>query len=267
METALYLFCLSRPGSLPEPDLEGLENGAPVFTSEVAEIAAVVGKVSLNDYCGDCAEKNLQDLSWVGPRALRHAEIIESVRSRSPVLPSRFGTLFSSMESLRELIVRNADKIDNFLDAVSGKDEWSVKVMSCKASLAEKLFCERLADQSKELQEMAPGLRYFKERQLRSAAEKEVGAWMKNVLAASASEFAGFSVDWRQREVSGAQRDGEKIGVANWAFLVHREAGDDFTSCTSRANVTHNKSGLFFEVSGPWPPYSFTPALKTEDEE
>ena len=203
----------------------------------------------------------------MGPRALRHAEIIESVRSRSPVLPSRFGTLFSSMESLRELVERNAEKIDRFLNTVSGKDEWSVKVMSCKASLAEKLFSDRLADQSKEWEEMAPGLRYFRERQLRSTAEKEVGAWVKKVLAASASEFAEYSVDWRQREVSGAQRDGEKVGVANWAFLVDREAEEDFTRFASRANVTHNESGLFFEVSGPWPPYSFTPVLESEDEE
>ncbi len=267
METAIYLFCLSRPGSLPEPDAEGLDDGAPLFTSEFADISAVISKVSLNEYCGDSAESNLQDLAWVGPRALRHAEIIESVRSRSPVLPSRFGTLFSSMESLRKLVERNAEKINRFLETVSGKDEWSVKVMSCKASLAEKLFSDRLADQSKELEEMAPGLRYFKERQLRSAAEKEVGAWLKKVLAASASELAGYSLDWRQREVSGAQRDGEKVGVANWAFLVDREAEDNFTRCTSRANMMHNKSGLFFEVSGPWPPYSFTPALKTEDEE
>ncbi len=267
METAIYLFCLSRSGSLPALNAEGLHNGAPLFTSEVYDISAVVTEVPLDDFYGACAEKNLQDLSWVGPRALRHAEVIESVRSRSPVLPSRFGTLFSSMESLRKLVERNSETINRFLNTVSGKDEWSVKAMSCKASLTEKLFSDKLAALSNEWEEMAPGLRYFKERQLRSAAEKEVGTWVKRVLTTAANEFARHSVDWRQREVLEAQRQGDKVGVANWAFLVDREAVEGFTMCTSQANVTHNPSGLFFELSGPWPPYSFTPPLTTEDEE
>lgn len=267
MEKAIYLFCLARAGSLPELHVDGLTDGAPLFRKDFADISAIVGEVPLNEYLGGPGESNLQNLAWIGPRALRHAEIIEFVRSYSPVLPSRFGTLFSSVESLQRLVERNLGKIEEFLDAVSGKDEWSVKVVSSKAAITEKLFSDRLASQSEIFAEMAPGLRYFKERQLRTAVEKEIGGWLRDVLTASAEELSRFSVDWQKRDLVGVQEDGEMARIANWAFLVDHEAEADFKNRITKANARNNESGLFFELSGPWPPYSFTPVLKMEDEE
>lgn len=267
METAIYLFCLARAGTLPELHENGLNDGAPLLTKDFANVSAVVSEVPLNEYCGESAENNLQDLAWVGPRALRHAEIIEFVRSYSPVLPSRFGTLFSSEESLKKLLEWNAGKIDRFLDAVSGNDEWSVKVVSSRASIVGKLFADKLAGQSEALAGMAPGLRYFKERQLRTAVEKEVGDWLRAILTAVATELTQCSEDWQKREIAGGQEEADMVIVANWAFLVDREVEEDFKRCLSRANAKHTRSGLLFEVSGPWPPYSFTPVLKMEDQE
>jgi hypothetical protein len=189
------------------------------------------------------------------------------VRGYSPVLPSRFGTLFSSVESLQELLEWNSDKIDKFLDAVTGKDEWSVKVLSSRAAMTEKLFSDRLVCQSEDFARMTPGHRYFKERQLRAEVEKEVGGRLRDILTASATELAQCSVDWQKRQIVGAQEEGEMVRVANWAFLVNREAEEDFKNCITRANAKNNQSGIVFEVSGPWPPYSFTPVLKMEDEE
>lgn len=267
MQTAFYLYCLTRAGSLPELQGDGLTDGVPLVTIDFADTSAVVSEVPLNEYCGESAESNLQNLAWVGPRALRHAEIIELVRSFSPVLPARFGTLFSSVESLQKLLEWNSHRIHQFLDAVSGKDEWSVKVLSSRDSIAARLFADRLARQSEAFDRMPPGLRYFKERQLKTAVEREVSGWVSEVLTACASELSQCSADWQKRDIRGAQEEREGVRVANWAFLVDRQAKEDFMSRISRANAENNQTGMFFDVSGPWPPYSFTPVLKMEDEE
>jgi len=252
---------------VPDLNVDGLSDGAPLLTKDFANISAVVSEVPLNEYCGESSESNLQNLAWIGPRALRHAEIIDMVRSYSPVLPSRFGTLFSSVESLQDLLEWNSDKIDRFLDAVSGKDEWSVKVLSSKASMTEKLFSDRLASQAEDFARMTPGLRYFRERQLKTEVEKEVGGRLRDILKASATELSLCSVDWQKREILGSQEEGDMVKVANWAFLVDREAEEEFKRSITRANARNNQGGVYFEVSGPWPPYSFTPVLKMEDEE
>ena len=41
----------------------------------------------------------MEDLAWVAPRALRHEEVILTVMEQGPVLPVRFGTVFSSLDS------------------------------------------------------------------------------------------------------------------------------------------------------------------------
>ena len=52
--------------------------------------------------------------------------------------------------------------------------------------------------------------------------------------------------------------------VLNWALLLPAAAVADFRGRIERANAEQNPGGLAFEVSGPWPPYSFCPVLETE---
>jgi hypothetical protein len=60
------------------------------------------------------------------------------------------------------------------------------------------------------------------------------------------------------REVTGMDKD----MVLNWAFLVPRKAVADFRTRIEQANAEHDRQGLVFQLSGPWPPYSFCPALE-----
>jgi hypothetical protein len=52
--------------------------------------------------------------------------------------------------------------------------------------------------------------------------------------------------------------------VLNWAFLVPRTGLADFRGRIERANSDQKLCGLTFELSGPWPPYSFNPVLERE---
>jgi hypothetical protein len=267
VEKALYLFALAREGLLPEFRTTGLDGEVPVVTRDFANVTAVICEVSLEEFSGPSAEANLKDLEWVGRRVVRHGEIVQEVMHYSPVLPARFGTLFSSGESLDRVVQRNLTEINVFFDFVTGAEEWAVKVMFARAEARERLMSERLSTQSEVLASMSQGLRYVKERQLSAAVEKDVGNWMKGSLTAVATELTECAVDWRKRDVLiGAPADAEAEKVANWAFLVDRKDAEDFIRRISRANTEYEASGLFFDVSGPWPPYSFTPQLAMENE-
>jgi hypothetical protein len=50
----------------------------------------------------------------------------------------------------------------------------------------------------------------------------------------------------------------------NWAVLIAREDLPKLQEHISRANGSYASRGLFFELSGPWPPYSFCPFLDAE---
>ncbi len=267
MDKALYLFALARAGLLPELRTNGLDSGVPVLTRDFANVTALVCEVALDEFSGPLAEENLNDLAWVGRRVVRHGEIVQKAMPYSPVLPARFGTLFSSMESLERVLQRNLPEINVFFDFVTGKEEWAVKVMFARAEAKARLIAERLSAQSEVLAGLSQGVRYVKERQLSAAVDKEMGNWMKEILTTVATELTECAVDWRKRDVRvGVPGEAEAEKVANWAFLVDCKDTEDFSRRISSSNDRYHASGLFFKASGPWPPYSFTPQLEMEAE-
>ena len=52
--------------------------------------------------------------------------------------------------------------------------------------------------------------------------------------------------------------------ILNWAFLVPRNVTADLCARIDRANAECTDFELVFELSGPWPPYSFCPILEAE---
>src|SRR5215475_5260127 len=126
-DTALYLFCLARSGPLPELDGTGVDGQSPLVVRSFADLAAVLSTVSVADFCGPAAERRMNDLSWLAPRACRHEAVIEEVMRYCPVLPARFGILFSALESLEGLLLKHHRAISRFLDRVTDHEEWGVK--------------------------------------------------------------------------------------------------------------------------------------------
>lgn len=265
---ALYLFCFASTGSLQEASRErsGLDGDIVALTLE--EVTALISAVPLEDFEGPDAETRLQDISWVGPRALRHGQVISDIMRWSPVFPARFGTLFSSEQALLDLIRRNYDTIRAFLEQARGSEEWSVKALFSKSEATEALFRDMLEEHSQELASKPPGLRYFKERQIRAHADKEIGSWLKTACGKVSNALHACSRDAVKRPVSTLSVDPEgKEIVLNWAFLVGSDRGQELCSLVERANSEFRERGLGFQISGPWPLYSFCPSLMLEEAE
>src|SRR5271157_1883823 len=105
----------------------GIEEPHPSFFRRNGKVAAVLSRVSRSEFCGPTAEKNLQDLAWLAPRACRHQAVLEQVMRLGPVLPARFGTLFSSTASLETFMRKHETTVARFLERVGGQEEWAVK--------------------------------------------------------------------------------------------------------------------------------------------
>lgn len=263
MQKALYLFCVARAGLLPDLSVDGLCEGSTVLHEDFAGITAVCCEVPLDEFSGPSAESRLQDLTWVAPRALKHGEVIQRVMEYSPVLPARFGTLFFSAQSLRRLFERNISEIDEYLDRVADRDEWAVKGVMSRTKLRERLGSKKIARQQQLLSSIPPGMRYFKERQLMAEVDRDLGGWIKDLCRGVATRLTERSTDWHRRDivVRSKEESGEETFL-NWAFLVDREQAGEFESRLLAVNQAYNPYGVHFDLSGPWPPYSFAPVLE-----
>ncbi len=111
----------------------------------------------------------------------------------------------------------------------------------------------------------SPGVAYLQEQSLRLQARQalddrlaEACDGLLNELNPLASEIVPRRI--LAHETPGAARE----MVLNWALLLPAAAVADFRGRIERANAEQNAGGLAFEVSGPWPPYSFCPVLEAE---
>ncbi len=262
-QRALYLFCFARSDIVGEIEGTGVDGRHPLcLFRPFSDLCAVVGEVPLEDFCGPAAELRMQQLAWVGPRALRHEAVVEQVMRRSPVLPVRFGTLFSSQESLARFLDLHRKIISQFLVRVADQEEWSVKGLLDRTQAGEALISASLAAQQDELAALPPGTRYFQEQRIRAAAEKELSLWLDDTCRQVASDLMKQASDFRECQV--VPREPPESGtevVLDWAFLLPRGATAAFRSRIDQMNEKHATRGLVFELSGPWPPYRFVPPL------
>ncbi len=261
---ALYLFCFARSecvGDIPGP---GVDGQCPLsLLRSSADLCAVVCEVALEDFCGPAAERRMEQLAWITPRALRHEEVIEEVMSHSPVLPARFGTLFSSRKKLSEFLAQHRATIARFLTRVANQQEWSVKGFLERKQAVQGLTSARVAAEQAQLASLAPGRRYFEEKRLRAEAEKELSRWLNQTRSNLAGLLRERAEGFCECPVHPCASPSEHRSecVLNWAFLLRKSAIAEFRSRIDQLNACPAAPGLVFELSGPWPPYRFVPPL------
>ena len=258
----IYLFCFASAPMPPVLNIKGLDDRYPLSQQAFKDIVAVLSKVSINEFCGPSAESRMKDISWVGPRACRHEEVVELVMRHSPVLPARFGTIFSSLEGLERLLEMHHSTIRRFPDEVAEKEEWSVKGLIDKEKATEELFSEMRAADAERLTSLSPGARYFQEKRIQSAADKELNTWLKKICKGIGNDLSRYASDFCERKVLSREATGlDADMILNWAFLIQKNLVGDFRAQVDQVNENHKQKGLTLEVTGPWPPYSFCPAL------
>ena len=206
-DEGVYLFCFCRPGATLEGEgigtreqgTEKREEGrtslfpvpSPLFPSSIEErtvgsVAAVCCRVPLADFTGPQAEEHFRNPVWVVQRAFAHGRVIETVNTRSPVLPLHFGTVFASHEALIELLSRHHETVTRFLDEMVDMHEWTVRGFIDLRRAEDWLLAHdpELAEKHRQLPE-SPGTRFFREKQLRLEARnriKELGTRLAEEL-------------------------------------------------------------------------------------
>jgi hypothetical protein len=180
------------------------------------------------------------------------------------VLPARFGTLFSSTASLESFMRQHEAAIGRFLERVSGQEEWAVKGFLDQAR-AEAEWLARRRSEEPGVPGLPPGAAYLLEQSRRIQAREALDARLAEACGNLLDEFNLLASEIVERRILARERpDAAREMVLNWALLLPAAAAADFRSRIERANGEQYRNGLTLEASGPWPPYSFCPALEPE---
>ena len=259
-EKAYYLYCLALPRLVPEG---GKGFSGPLLIHRSDSIAAVVEIVSVDDFRGAAGDANMNDFSWLIPRTLVHEMVVERVMESSPVVPARFATIFPSIDRLRFFMTLNRKTIMKFFLEIEDKTEWTVKGFLNRELARKKEEAGLLEAREPFLSTLSSGRRYFEEKKIISGAHDLVGNRSGSVFRDVLDSLTHHAVNFCDLTILKGLR--EKNGrdlFLNRAFLVPESSLARFRDCVRLASDHHGAGGFTFELTGPWPPYSFLPPFE-----
>jgi len=258
-DQALYLYSLVRTATEPACP-EGM-SGEPVRPLVLDEaLVAIVEIVDRAAWTGPDAQRNMETLRWVGPRAVMHEHVVEAVMDEGPVYPARFGTLFSSVDRLEEIVAAHRDELDAFLNRVETRGEWAIKAFLDRDRAADHLAAR--ADDQEDSEEPS-GAAYLKRRLKEQKARESVDDWVAGTAESLQDTVRRLAADMRVLDMQQSlHAAADQSMVFNWAVLVEGPAAATLREQVQAANERFEAVGLTLQLTGPWPPYSFRPKLE-----
>lgn len=264
----LYGVCLalkSKGLQDMETDIKGINDIGEAFLLPYKDIEAIVSEVSLGEFDSEEIRKRAEeDLQWIKDKASRHDEVIKAAIKLNgdslAIIPMKFGTIFKTRENLADSLKKNYSNFKKLLEALEGKEEWSMKVY-LKTRLLEdevKKTSAVIKEKSKELCSMPVGRTYFLEKEMDEMAAAEAKKSIRNYISVFLEKIEPFTEEVKENKILEKEltQKSEPM-IFNGAFLVKKEKVKKFSEEVQELQVKFKEIGFVFELSGPWPPYNF----------
>ncbi len=253
----VYVVCVGRVGSMPEGQSVGFEVDQSTRVHIAAGLAALTVSMPHDYLSGPEAEARLGDIDWLAPRAVRHEELVRHAMASGPILPMRFGTVFSSALLLCELMAKYAPLVESFLERITGRAEYAVRIAYDREAGEKKLFAQLVAQAPTP---SGPGVKYLLEKRIKEQAARELTSHMAGIGNEVAGQLAEFAADSVVRRAVADRGDGLETAAAH-ALLVDSSKADALTHRSQQLSQAHADAGIRIELTGPWPAYSFCPSV------
>ena len=254
-----YVYCLVRAAR--RPSLRGVPDAMPgsegVRLLELPETPSrrgaqrdwlVVSSVREAMYGEDALQHRLQDLEWIGPRAMAHEAVIEHFLSADAVLPMQLFALFKSDARAVEHIVHNSRRIGRILLRIEQQVEWGLRLMWDPGSL-------ETAKQPPP-RRIVSGADYL----VRKRNQRDQSRVVLQRARADASRLyrviAGEASEARRRSDVERAAPGSRL-LLDAAFLVPARRTKAFQAVVRRHAGALERAGISVSLTGPWPPYNF----------
>jgi hypothetical protein len=263
--TGVYLYGFV-PRNLDLSGIEGIDGfdgDGPIRALSLGASTAVVGEVWVEGFeaAMSSGSDGGPDPSWVIPRALRHEAILDAVLARSPVLPARFGTLFSSSEALEGLANDHHSVIARFFEDLGDRLEWSLRGYY-DPDRAIDILLESDPELSRRRRALpdSPGTRYFVEKKLREEARRVARQTAARAAIDVRQALRTLSNDVQSLPLRGLEGPGREM-ILHETFLMPQGLANEALAILEASTSGEGQGLLTLEPSGPWPPFHFCPDL------
>ena len=242
---ATYVYCLVS--SEKAPSLRGVPASVPGASSPRLlaidrGVWAVVADAPLERFAGDALQQELQDVEGISRHAFAHASVIEFFFRRSPVIPLKLFTLFSSDEKVRSHVRGRMPSLKRMFVALRGLEEWAVRIFAGEVE----------AETARTLESGRDYLQLKKRLQAHAAAPPKATT---RAIDGALRSLGRLAAKTRKELFPPAGRG--RPYVAGASYLVRGTRRNKWKTHSARIAAALAAQGHRLEMSGPWPPYHF----------
>ncbi|GGM44517.1 GvpL/GvpF family gas vesicle protein [Dactylosporangium sucinum] len=243
MGEGLWLHAVTRAGP-PPGGLTGVD-GAPVRVVETAGLAAAVSPVDLDRFGEEALQRNLEDLTWLEGVARSHHAVVAALGASRTVVPARLATVYADAAGVRTMLADRHADLDAALSRLDGRTELGVKIYATPAP-------EPAAAPAG-----GSGTDYLRRRRAQLSAVDDRRQRAVDGAEEVHAALAGRAEAARRHPPQDRRLTGRpEPMVLNAAYLVDEGHADGFAAAVAAQAAGH--ADLDVELTGPWPPYSFT---------
>lgn len=226
---------------------EGMPGGGDLRLIDVGDgLWAIVQSVPESQYGEEALALGLQNLDWVGPRAIAHERVIESFLSASALLPMQLFTLFTSDARVVEHVRSDRAHIARILKRIEKKVEWGLRLT----------WNEKAARDKAGRKQARTGAEFLaRKRDLLDVNRIRLGEARKSAdrMYKALSRKAAAS---RRRTSLERAAPGSRL-LLDAAFLVARAESGAFKAAIRQHAGGLRAAGVSISLTGPWPAYNF----------
>jgi hypothetical protein len=195
----------------------------------------------------------VRDLDAVSRCAVAHSAVVAYCARRTPVLPLRLLTLFSSDARALARVRGRRAAIARRLERLAGRAEWGIQArLAAGGGPAGR---RAGATARRETARLAPGTRFLELRRRQRETARDLAEGARTAAAALYRALARHADAARRR--APVSTDGRPALLLDAAFLVPASGAPRFREIVRLQTARAADRGLQIRLTGPWPPYSF----------
>ena len=232
--------------------------GARVRVAACSGLSMLVSDVSEAQFGEAALRRNLENLDWLDEVARAHHHVIETARQLFPLLPTRLATVYTSDAAVCAALGERCAALRGALRRVGGRVEWGVKAYAVPESeTSAHKPDEGGSHQADPHTRGGAGLAYLRRRREQLTAGRESRTAAVEAARVVFGALAGQAERARLHPPQSPQLSGERLPMLlNAAYLLAADDAADFKAAVAAQATAHPE--LRIDLTGPWPPYSFT---------
>ncbi|MTH54773.1 gas vesicle protein GvpL [Bacillus mangrovi] len=271
MNKLIYLYGLipSKEAEQSEvPSFKGFDQVHDGRTEQFGRVTAVISELNPEEYSEEQIKEKVNEMEWLHEKAFHHHEMLMMLEKEYTLIPTKFCTIYSSLDSLKETVTQYENRMLDLFESLKGKEEWNVKIFSDDKQLRQSYGENNPTVMAKkeEIAQLPPGRQYFEKRKLDQLVDREMELEKNRLCEKIHEDLLPFSADstvkktWSQ-DVTG--RDEQMCW--NSVYLLPQEKIPAFKEMLQKTAEEFAEYGWKIEPTGPWPSYHFASLTAGEE--